>query len=84
MTTSSVRAVFFAAIAMLLAFAPGRAAADLASENIDFIYYGRMGIGWTASGQVVAGKYMNLGDHKAIGGRLEEGDYLEPGIKYHI
>jgi len=76
--------VSLAAIAALLAIAPRRAAADLTSDNVDFIYYGRMGIGWTPSGQVVAGKYMNLGDHKAIGGRLEEGDYLEPGIKYHI
>jgi maltoporin len=73
-----------AAAALLLAAAPRRAAADIPGENVDFMYYGRMGIGWTPSGQVVAGKYMNLGDHKAIGGRLEEGDYLEPGIRYHI
>jgi maltoporin len=84
LTTPSVTTVWFAAIAAVLAVAPPRAAADLTSDNVDFIYYGRMGIGWTTSGQVVAGKYMNLGDHKAIGGRLEEGDYLEPGIKYHI
>lgn len=70
--------------AVLLTAAPRLAAADLPGENVDFMYYGRMGIGWTPSGQVVAGKYMNLGDHKAIGGRLEEGDYLEPGIRYHI
>lgn len=73
-----------AATALLLTAAPRRAAADIPGENVDFMYYGRMGIGWTTSGQVVAGKYMNLGDHKAIGGRLEEGDYLEPGIRYHI
>lgn len=84
MTTSGTAVVSLAAIAALLAIAPRRAAADLPGENVDFIYYGRMGIGWTGSGQVVAGKYMNLGDHKAIGGRLEEGDYLEPGVKYHI
>lgn len=73
------------ATALLLVAAAARpAAADTPSSNVDFMYYGRMGIGWTASGQVVAGKYMNLGDHKAIGGRLEEGDYLEPGIRYHI
>lgn len=68
----------------LLAAATRPAAADVPGSNVDFMYYGRMGIGWTPSGQVVAGKYMNLGDHKAIGGRLEEGDYLEPGIRYHI
>src|SRR5262245_116258 len=73
-----------AAGALFAAGAPRRAAADIPGTNVDFMYYGRMGIAWTPSGQVVAGKYMNLGDHKAIGGRLEEGDYLEPGIRYHI
>src|SRR5262249_13591319 len=53
------------AIASLAAIAPQRAAADIPGTNVDFMYYGRMGIGWTPSGQVVAGKYMNLGDHKA-------------------
>jgi len=72
-----------AATALLLAIARP-AAADIPGTNVDFMYYGRMGIAWGPSGQVVAGKYMNLGDHKAIGGRLEEGDYLEPGIRYHI
>jgi maltoporin len=79
-----IRAAAPAAIGLVLAVAPGRAAADISGENVEFMYYGRMGIAWTPSGQVVAGKYMNLGDHKAIGGRLEEGDYLEPGIRYHI
>ena len=78
------RGALLAAAAVVLAVAPRRAAADIPGESVDFMYYGRMGIGWTPSGQVVAGKYMNLGDHKAIGGRLEEGDYLEPGIRYHI
>jgi maltoporin len=72
-----------AAVALLLAIAQP-AAADIPGTNVDFMGYGRMGIGWTASGQVVAGKYMNLGVHKAIGGRLEEGDYLQPGIRYHL
>ncbi|HEY0478366.1 MAG TPA: carbohydrate porin, partial [Kofleriaceae bacterium] len=74
----------FAVVALLVAAAPQRAAADITADNVDFMAYGRIGIGWTPSGQVVAGKYMNLGDHKAIGGRLEEGDYLQPGIRYHI
>lgn len=73
-----------AAAALLLAGASRDAAADIPGTNVDFMYYGRMGIGWTPSGQIVAGKYMNLGDHKAIGGRLEESDYLQPGIRYHI
>ena len=72
------------AAALVLAGVARPAAADIPGTSVDFMYYGRMGIAWTPSGQVVAGKYMNLGDHKAIGGRLEEGDYLEPGIRYHI
>jgi len=71
-------------LALVLAAAPRRAAADIPSSDVEFMYYGRMGIGWTPSGQVVAGKYMNLGARKAIGGRLEEGDYLQPGFRYHI
>ncbi|HET7503552.1 MAG TPA: carbohydrate porin [Kofleriaceae bacterium] len=79
-----VRTAAPATLALLVVGAPRPAAADIPGTNVDFMYYGRMGIGWTTSGQVIAGKYMNLGDHKAIGGRLEEGDYLEPGIRYHI
>jgi maltoporin len=55
----------------------------LDAGRADFFMYGRMGTGWTPSGQVIAGRYMNLGDRRAIGGRLEEGDYLEPGLRYH-
>jgi maltoporin len=79
----SVLVRMLATVALVLAIARP-ASADIPGTNVDFMYYGRMGIGWTPSGQVVAGKYMNLGAHKAIGGRLEEGDYLEPGIRYHI
>jgi maltoporin len=79
-----VQAATIAALVLLIAGAPRRAAADITADNVDFMMYGRMGIAWTPSGQVIAGKYMNLGDHKAIGGRLEEGDYLQPGIRYHI
>ncbi|HMI85506.1 MAG TPA: carbohydrate porin [Polyangiaceae bacterium] len=56
----------------------------LTTDRADFFMYGRMGTGWTPSGQVIAGRYMNLGDRRAIGGRLEEGDYLEPGLRYHM
>lgn len=46
--------------------------------------YGRMGIGWTLSGQAIQGRSMNLGDKRMLGGRWEEGDYLEPVVKAHI
>jgi maltoporin len=80
----SQRIVLITGISLLLTTIPRLAAADLTSDKVDFIGYGRIGIGWTTSGQVVAGRYMNLGDHKAIGGRLEEGDYLQPGVRYHL
>lgn len=79
-----LRIAAIAAAALFVAAASRDAAADIPGTNVDFMYYGRMGIGWTPSGQIVAGRYMNLGDHKAIGGRLEESDYLQPGIRYHI
>jgi len=82
--SAPLRAATIAAIALLPAIAPRSAAADITADKVDFMGYGRMGIGWTGSGQIVAGKYMNLGDHKAIGGRLEEGDYLQPGLRYHL
>jgi maltoporin len=70
--------------AAVAASAPGAAAADITSDRVDFFMYGRMGIAWTLSGQVIAGKNMNLGDKRALGGRLEESDYLEPGLKFHL
>jgi len=74
----------FSAIALLLASAPRPAAADITSDRVEFASYGRMGIAWTPTGQVIAGKYMNLGQRRAIGGRLEESDYLQPGIRFHL
>ena len=71
-------------IAAWLAILPRGSAADVPADRVEFNYYGRIGIGWTESGQVAAGKYMNLGTRQAIGGRLEEGDYLVPGMRYHI
>jgi maltoporin len=83
---------FLAGAAVLAASAPGVAAAgdfvdyptcswgkcgyDL-SENFAVVNYARVGIGYIpGSGQMGRGLYMNLGDDRAIGGRLEEGDYL--------
>jgi maltoporin len=75
---------WLAGAAALCALAPREAAADLPSDRVDFAMYGRVGIAWTLSGQVISGTNMNLGDKKALGGRFEEGDYLEPAIKTHI
>lgn len=76
---------FLGALAPGLAHAEGSDPSPLPAKNfIDMFMYGRMGIAWTPSGQLIAGKYMNLGDRRAIGGRLEEGDYLEPGLRIHL
>jgi maltoporin len=53
-------------------------------DRVDFFSYGRMGFGWSHTGQLVSGHYLNLGDRRAIGGRLEEGDYIEPGLRFHM
>jgi hypothetical protein len=84
------KALTLSAVTTLVGIAAPRAANaevydtkwKLTPDRADFFMYGRMGSGWTKSGQVIAGRYMNLGDRKAIGGRLEEGDYLEPGVRY--
>lgn len=83
-TGARVAKACLAGAALLVASAPRTASADLASDRVDFFMYGRMGVSWTFSGQTINGKNMNLGDHRALGGRLEEGDYLEPGFKFHV
>src|SRR4051812_10092704 len=72
------------AIPWVLARDPAPARADIGSDRIEAMMYGRMGIGWTKSGQLISGRYMNLGTKRAIGGRLEEGDYLQPGFRFHL
>jgi maltoporin len=73
------------ALAPRSALAEGSDPSPLPATNfVDMFMYGRMGLAWTLSGQLIAGKSMNLGDKRAIGGRLEEGDYLEPGLRVHL
>lgn len=63
---------------------PTTASAWIGSENVEFGMYGRMGATWNPqTGRFVHGKYINLLGN-ALGGRFEEGDYLEPTIKLHI
>lgn len=70
--------------AVLLAVAPGAAQAQSIADRLEFHMYGRMGIGWTpVAGDVIMGRSLNLTGN-SLGGRLEEGDYLEPTIKFHI
>ena len=72
-----------AALAGLGWITPKTASADITSDRVEFFQYGRMGIGWTKSGQMIQGNSLNLTGN-GLGGRLEEGDYIQPGIRFHI
>ncbi|WP_394835348.1 carbohydrate porin [Pendulispora rubella] len=72
-----------AALAGLGWVSPKTASADITSDRVEFFQYGRMGIGWTKSGQVIQGQSMNL-TGGGLGGRLEEGDYIQPGVRFHL
>lgn len=79
--TNVSRAVRLLAIALaLLSSAPARAGLE---DRLEFSMYGRVGVAWGASGDVVQGRSLNL-TGGSLGGRLEEGDYLEPSIKLHL
>ncbi|HET9626468.1 MAG TPA: carbohydrate porin [Kofleriaceae bacterium] len=80
-----------AALTLLTLSVPRRSAAEgsdpsfkPSDNSVDAFFYGRIGFGYNQFGHSAAGAYMNLGDRRAIGGRLEEGDYLEPGLRYHV
>lgn len=63
---------------------PSTAQAGLEAGPFEFGMYGRVGVAWNPqNGRYVHGKYMNLLGN-SLGGRLEEGDYLEPTIKLNI
>jgi maltoporin len=70
------------ALLSLLLLASVAPAATL-SDRVDLSMYGNIGVGMTPSGKVIQGKTFNL-TGKSLGGRLEEGDYLEPSIKVHF
>jgi maltoporin len=62
---------------------PESAFAGLEAGPLEVGMYGRVGAAWNPqNGRYVHGKSMNL--LGTFGGRLEEGDYLEPTIKLNI
>jgi maltoporin len=73
-----------AAAALSLSVAPREALAVLPDGAVDFSMYGRMGLSWGPNGQIFQGKTMNLTTSRQIGGRFEEGDYLEPTVTFNI
>ncbi|WP_257458245.1 carbohydrate porin [Archangium lipolyticum] len=69
--------------ALVLSIAPSSASASLLADRLELVMYGRVGAAWTPSGRYIQGRTFNL-TGSSIGGRLEEGDYLEPTIKLHL
>ncbi|ATB41443.1 hypothetical protein CYFUS_006909 [Cystobacter fuscus] len=69
---------------IVLAAGSTSANASLLYDRLEISMYGRMGAAWDpSSGRYIQGQRMNV-TGSAIGGRLEEGDYLEPAIKLHL
>ncbi|WNG38568.1 carbohydrate porin [Archangium violaceum] len=76
-------ACFPLCLLVLLAVAPPARASVLA-DRLELSMYGRVGLAWAPnSGRFIQGKTFNL-TGSPIGGRLEEGDYLEPTIRLHM
>ncbi|WP_375765247.1 carbohydrate porin [Archangium gephyra] len=70
-------------LAVLLVLAALPARADLLADRLRLSMYGRMGLAWTPQGDFIQGKRLNL-TGGPLGGRLEEGDYLEPTVALHL
>ena len=69
---------------LALVAVPSTARAGLEAGPFEFGMYGRVGVAWNPqTGQFVHGHRLNLLDN-TLGGRLEEGDYLEPTLKLNI
>jgi maltoporin len=65
-------------LGVLLSFAtPARA--GLLADRLELKMYGRVGLAWTHTGDLILGQRLNL-TGGPLGGRLEEGDYLEPTL----
>ncbi len=68
----------------LSALSSTAAHASLLSDRLEVSMYGRVGTAWDpTTGRYVNGSRMNP-TGSAIGGRMEEGDYMEPTIKLHL
>lgn len=83
-TRTGRRGLLLAAAISSVALVPRSADAALPEDRVEFSMYGRMGVSWTLSGQFIQGTSMNLTTQRQIGGRFEEGDYLEPTVTAHI
>ncbi len=52
--------------------------------DVGFGSYGRMGVSWTTDNISTQGRRLNLNNMGSIGGRMEEQDYLELGMAFHM
>jgi len=76
-----LRSVGWLAVLLVLAALPARA--DLLADRLRLSMYGRMGLAWTPQGDFIQGRRFNV-TGGPLGGRLEEGDYLEPTVALHL
>jgi maltoporin len=68
---------------LAMAVLPLSASAGLLGDRIELTMYGRVGLAWGTNGLPIQGKSLNLMGN-SIGGRFEEGDYLEPTISMRV
>ena len=76
-----LRSVGWLAVLLVLAALPARA--DLLADRLRLSMYGRMGLAWTPQGDSIQGRRLSV-TGGPLGGRLEEGDYLEPTVALHL
>jgi maltoporin len=70
--------------ALCLLTSPSVALAALEESSVEISMYGRVGLAWQpVNGKVVQGTSLNL-TGSSIGGRFEEGDYLEPTLRLNV
>jgi maltoporin len=80
---AAAAALVVGASALAYPIAPALAQGFRLEERVEFSMYGRVGLGWTPGGEFIHGRTLNL-TGTSLGGRLEEGDYLEPSLKIHL
>ncbi|MGL1887670.1 MAG: carbohydrate porin [Reichenbachiella sp.] len=52
--------------------------------KVGFGSYGRIGVSWLPTVSSTDGRRLNLNNMGSIGGRMEEQDYIELGMAYHL
>ena len=80
---TSRRPAWWTALSFAVWLLAPAARAGLSGDRIELSMYGRVGVAWAFDGKFLQGKSLNLMGN-SIGGRFEEGDYLEPTLWLHL